>query len=350
MKWILSFFVAFVAFGSTLAYAQTESGIKVIPASFEERVDSGSVLVREIKVTNISGEDREFFIYKRDITGVEEGGVPVFAEAGAEKTGFELTEWLSYQSESVFVKANETLTLPITVTVPHDASPGSHFGGIFVSQEPPRLRQMGAGVGYEVATIFSIRINGDVIDNARIRSFSTDKLFYGEKKVKFAAKIENQGNILIRPRGPLEIRGMFGGDPYVTTVNENLAGVFPNTVRELSFDWEEEGVGFGRYEAVLALAYEAEQGQRTIDASLVFWVFPVKVLVPIIIGFLTIILGGYFLTRYYIRQAVLRAQGSRRIISPRYRRSAGISRFTFVLIAILGTLVLFMLVLLVLFA
>jgi hypothetical protein len=327
-----------------------ESGIKVIPATIERPLSPGDVVTEEITVTNVSGEDREYFVYKRDIIGVEEGGVPIFAEESTEKTGYEITEWISLQSDRISVKADETITVPVVITVPMEASPGSHFGGVFVSQEPPRLRQIGAGVGYEVASIISIRISGDVLDDARIRSFSTDKLFYTSKNVSFTAKIENQGNILIRPRGPLEITSMFGTKPQVVVVNDSLAGVFPGTVRELSFAWNDEGLGFGRYEAILALSYDGEDGQKTIDSTLVFWVFPVKVILPILFAFLAILLVGYLLTRYYINQAVLRAQGGRRITTHRYRRQVGISRVTFVFVALMGALVIFLIILLILFA
>jgi hypothetical protein len=327
-----------------------ESGIKLIPASIEKLANPGEILNEEVKITNVSGEDKEYFIYKRDIVGVEDGGVPIFAEEGAEKTGFEITEWISITAEPITVKANETITLPITIAVPDNASPGSHFGGVFVSLEPPKMRQMGAGVGYEVATILSIRINGDIIDDARVRSFSTDKLFYSTKNVNFAAKIENQGNILIRPRGPLEIKSMLGGDSIVIPINEDLAGVFPRTVRELTFSWDDDGIGFGRYEAVLALSYDGEGGQKTIDASVTFWVFPIKVVLPILLGFVAVLLIGYFLTRYYINQAIMRAQGGRRITTYRYRRQVGISRFTFVFVTLVGVMVVFLIILLIVFA
>lgn len=336
--------------GVDRANAQVESGLKIIPAFIEESADPGRVITQELKVTNVSDEDKEYYIYKRDITGVEEGGVPVFAEDGAPPTGYQITDWVSFEGETVKIASEQTVVVPITIKIPENASPGSHFGGVFVSQEPPKLRQMGAGVGYEVGSIISIRINGDIVDDARVRSFSTDKLFYGEKNVTFTAKVENQGNILMRPRGPLEIQSMFGGDPVRISVNEDLAGVFPGTTREFTIKWEEEGMGFGRYEAILALAYEAEQGQKTIDASLVFWVFPLRVLLPVVIGFVTVLLLGYFLTRYYIKQAVMRAQGGRRIISQRYRRQADISRLTFVFVSIMGVLVLFLLLLLIMFA
>lgn len=336
---------------SPLVQAQSEkAGIKVIPAFVDGLANPGEVLNREIKITNVSGEEKEYYIYKRDIKGVEEGGVPIFAEEGAEKTGYEISEWISLQTEPISIAPNETVTFSFTINVPDNASPGSHFGGIFVSVEAPKLREIGAGVGYEVASIVSIRISGDVIDDARVRSFSTDRLFYSSKNVSFTAKIENQGNILIRPRGPLTITSMLGGKPETILVNDTLAGVFPNTIRELNFDWNSEGIGFGRYEAVLALSYDAADGQKTIDATLVFWIFPTKIIVPVLIGFASILIFGYLLIRYYINQAVMRAAGGRRISTYRYRKQVGISRFTFVFVTIMGAFVIFLIVLLIVFA
>jgi hypothetical protein len=196
----------------------------------------------------------------------------------------------------------------------------------------------------------NLRIAGDCVDDARIRSLSTDKLFYGEKNVTFFSKIENQGNTLIRPRGPLEIKNVLFGETVVLTVNDELAGVFPGTLREITTNWNEQGLGFGRYEAILALSYEGTDGQKTIDASTVFWVFPIKVILPVLIALVALLLTGYLLTRYYIKQAVMRAQGGRRITTYRYRRQVGISRFTFIFVTLLGALAIFLIILLIFIA
>ncbi len=343
----LSLLVFFVSSDSVFAQG---AGIRLVPATVETAADPGEIITEILTITNVSSEEKEYFLYKRDIKGVEEGGVPIFAEEGEEKTGYEVTEWIELQEEPIKLPAGGEFSFPLVIKVPESASPGSHFGGVFISAEPPKLREIGAGVGYEVASIISIRISGDIVDSARVRSFSTDKLFYAEKKVKFLAKIENQGNILIRPRGPLTIESMFGGEPATIMVNENQAGVFPGTVRDYEFNWEDEGIGFGRYEAILALSYDGEGGQKTIDASLVFWVFPTKVMVSVIVGFLVIVLGGYMLTRYYINRAIMRAAGGRRIPTQRYRKQVGISRFAFVFVSLMAVVVLFLLVLLIFFA
>ncbi len=347
---VFAVFISVFIASANITYAVEEAGIKLIPATIEKLADPGAVLVEELSITNVSDQDREYYIYKRNIKGVEDGGVPVFSSEDEERTGYEITEWIELQSESIQIAKGETVSFPVTIKVPESATPGSHFGGIFVSLEPPKLRETGAAVGYEVASVVSIRISGDVRDEARIRSLSTSKLFYPSKHVDFMAKVENQGNILIRPYGPLTIKSMFGGKEKVVSVNESLAGVFPGTIRDLQFSWEEEGIGFGRYEAVLALVYDAEVGQKTIDASIVFWVFPLKVILPILFAFVAIIVVGYLLTRYYINQTLMRAAGGRRISSNRYRRQVGVSRFTFVFISVLGVLVLFLIMLLIFFA
>lgn len=341
-------------FGVTIYLAPTEVaaqgvGIKVTPAFIEELAEPGEVLEETLVIMNVNDEAKTFFLYRQDISGVEADGVPVFAEEGVEPTGYELSEWIIFDEQQIEVPANGEFRLPIRIEVPENASPGSHFGGIFVSAEPPRLREIGAGVGYEVASIMSIRISGDITDNARIRSFSTNKLFFGSKDIDFLIKVENQGNILIQPRGPLTITNMFDGITGNVVVNDTLAGVFPGTVRDFNVHWEDEEPGFGRYEAIVALNYNGEGGNKTIDASVTFWIFPIGILIPVVIVLLVLIGGGYLLTRLYVTRVIAQTQGSRRIVSRRYRRRAGVSRFVFVLMTLLTVTAFFLIILLVLF-
>lgn len=342
----------FIVGFTTHTYAQSASGITLIPATIEpkEKLDPGATYLQNLKVTNESSQDKVFYLYKKDIQGVAAGGVPVFADSNAEKTGFEISEWISFTADQVAVPAHQSVDVPVSVHIPDNASPGSHFGGIFISLEPPKLREIGASVGYEVASIVVINVTGDIKDDARIRSLSTDKLIYGSKNVHFIAKVENQGNILIRPRGPMTITSMFSKTPEVVSINENLAGVFPGSVRDIAFDWKSNGLGFGKYEAVLALVYDGENGQKTIDATATFWVFPIKIMLMILAGFIGIFAFGYIFTKYYIRRAVMRASGGRRIMNTRYRKQVGISRFAFVFMSVLTALVIVLIIFMVLLA
>lgn len=270
------------------------------PAIIEDRVNPGEVRDFSLSVTNIGTVERTFFFSAQDIKGVDQRGVPIFADQG-EVTPFELSTWLSVPQESITIPAGETRQFPFRVAVPADASPGAHFGGVFLDVRPPKLRSSGAAIGFRVGTIVSLRIAGDVIEEARVRSFSTDKLIYNQPNVRFTTNVENMGNVLVRPYGQIKIVNMTGREVGTVRVNENVSPVFPQAERSYETEWEREGFAFGRYQAMVSLVY-GEDGRRTITGTASFWILPVKPILYTIGGFLLIVLIMFFFVRMYIRR------------------------------------------------
>lgn len=306
MKYVLNISLVSIAglllyFGSFDFIHAQGIGLTVAPAIIEDRVDPGETFSGSIRVTNNEGGERTFFILARDISRLSEDGQPVFAEEG-EKTEFELSQWVRVQ-ESVLIPAGETREVSYEITIPDKASPGGHFGGIFFSAEAPRLREVGAGIGYRVGTIFNLRISGDTIEEAEIREFVTDRTIYSAANVTFNVTVENTGNVLLRPRGPIDIVNIFGNVVGLARMNDNGAALLPASRRIFTTTWEDEGFLFGRYEAVVALVY-GEDGRKTISATNSFWILPVHILVPFIGGALLFILLVYFGTRFYVRRKV----------------------------------------------
>lgn len=329
-------------------FAQSASGVGLQPSLIERGASQGEVLNESIAVTNLSDQEQTYYLLLKDITTVAEGGRPVYADPGLEKTGFELTEWLTLETEEVTLLPGEKREIDVTITVPEDASPGSHFGGIFISMQPPRLRQVGASVGYEVANIVSIRIAGDVTESAIIRSFKTNKLVYGETKVQFSAEIENRGNVLVRPIGPVTVQNMFGKEVAQMTLNESKSGIFPYTKRAFEITWKDENIGFGRYQASLAMTYGDLGRQATIVSTASFWILPMNIITPALIILGVLLLTAYIAVRMYIRRTVASMSGGRRLV--RKRRRGGTSTLLLIAIVMLVVTALFLIVLLLLFA
>lgn len=329
--------------------AQNTSGIGLKPSLIEEGADPGDVLEKSISLTNLSEAEQTYFLFTRDIVTVRDGGTPVYADPGAERTGFELTEWLDLGFTEITLQPGEEQNVPVTINVPDDASPGSHFGGVFVSMQPPRLRSVGAAVGYEVANIISIRISGDVTENAQIRSFRADKLVYGTTDVTFFTEVENKGNVLIRPIGPIEIYNMFGTEVATLMVNEAQGGVFPFTRREFVVNWQDDGIGFGRYQAIVSMVYGELGRQSTISSTVSFWVLPMNIITPALIILAVLLLASYFGVRMYVRRTIATMSGGRRLVRQR-RRRGGMSTLLLVAIVMLAVTALFLIILLILFA
>jgi len=332
-----------------LTYAQNRSGIGLKPSLIEEGADPGDVLERSISLTNLSENEQTYYLSKRDITSVKDGGTPVYAEPDAERTGFEITEWLELGVDEITLAPGEEQRVDVIINVPENATPGSHFGGIFISMEPPRLRQVGAAVGYEVANIVSIRISGDVTESAQIRSFRTDKLVYGSSNVTFRTQVENKGNVLIRPFGPIEVYNMFGSKVASFIINESQGGVFPFTKRDFEVNWQDDSTGFGRYQAVVSMVYGAQGRQSTMSSTVSFWILPMDIITPALIILAVLLLASYFGVRMYIRRTLATMSGGRRIVRKR-RRKNGMSTLLLVAIVMLTVTALFLIILLLLFS
>lgn len=333
---------------STTVLAQGSAGVGLSPATIEEAGDPGSSQKHKITITNLSESVQTFYLFTRDITGVSGGGVPVFADEDAEKTGYELSAWITLETEEITIPGGGEGSFEITIDIPENATPGSHFGGVFVSVEPPRMRSLGAAVGYEVANIISIRVAGDAIESAQIRSFAAEKFIYGEPIVNFLARIENKGTVLVRPVGPLEIYNMFGTKIATLTFNESKAGVFPLTTRDFDITWENDAPGFGRYQAVLSLIYGDQGRQATISSTATFWILPKNILLPAIIILAVLLLSVYIGIKLYVRSTLRNLGGVRRV--SRQRSSQQTSLLLVITIVMLAVTALFLIILLALFA
>ena len=199
------------------------------------------------------------------------------------------------------------------MTVPQGAV-GGHFGAVFaaVLANAGADSGVGSGIGYEVGTILSLRIAGAVDEEARIREFRTDAAVYDQFPVTLSVKVENLGNVLVRPRGPITFKNVFGNEVGTVIVNDNPVGaVFPKAEREFQAYWTDtSALPFGRYEATVALVY-GEDERNTISESLSFWVLPRKTIAVTLGGLIVLIAGAYLVLRSYVRRKVREATGGR---------------------------------------
>ncbi|MCU0678242.1 MAG: small integral membrane protein 8 [Candidatus Pacebacteria bacterium] len=348
-RYFASVILLLVLIVPSLVQAQNGSGITLKPATIEENIDPGATKQFLFSIKNESGADQTYYLSRRDIVGVRDGNVPVYADENIQPTQYDMSQWITLSTDTISVAAGSEVPVAFMVTVPQDAPPCSHFAGIFVSMEPPELRESGAAIGYEVANIISLRVSGECEEVAQIRQFSTDNYIYGSPNVTFNVRIENGGNTLVRPTGPMEITNMFGTKVDGGLIfNESAAAVFPGDTREFTLDWAGEGYGFGRYEAVVSPVYGEEGAKQTMSSTVTFWVLPMKIVLPAL-GILTfLLLSVYIGAKLYVRRKLsyYTAVGTRKLVR---RKSTG-NPLLLIFLVMLTVTALFFIVLLVLFA
>ncbi len=326
--------------------AQESVSVRIQPTLFEEKIDPGKSFSSAVRVTNMGSSAEVYAVLVQDIEAIDDEGHPIFAKEH-EPTGFELGSWVTVSRSELAVSPGQTADVPFTVAIPENASPGGHFGAIFLSTKGDKPDTVGASVGYQVGTILSFQVSGDVIEEARIRQFTSDKTIYGEPKAVFHVKVENLGNTLVRPRGLLEIVDMFGKKAATLNLNDKEAAILPHSIREFSVAWDDDRVRMGKYQAIASLEYGTDV-KHTIFSELSFWIIPLKVALPILGVIVLLALIAYLSAKLYIRKK-MREYGipkGGRSAAPKEISSKG-AWFT---IAFIGFLIIFLLGLFAIFA
>ncbi len=344
-------FLSALILSASLVFAQQGEGVDIRPAIIEDQVDAGGTYHYSIQVRNIADTEKLLYLVAQDIKGADDGGRPIFSEEG-EKTPYEMSTWISFNKRSLNLKPGEETTVPFTVRVPADATPGSHFGSILLASDPPKLTQSGAGVGFRVGNIISLRISGDAVEEMRLRELSTERLVYGAPPVTFNMRTENLGNVLLRPHGLIEITDMFGKQVASIEVNATAGAVFPAAERTYTATWESEDLAFGRYQAIASLVY-GDQVRKTISASTSFWVLPLKLIAITLGSLLLVVLALYMSVKLYIRKkladmGVTPGDRGAEYYAKKYQRSS--SRLVFVALSVFICCVALLVVLFLLFA
>jgi len=293
-------------------------GIKVSPVKVEEIVDPGQVLEEHLKVANESDMPKTFYVYLRDFKAEGESGQARLILPNSEE-GYFLASWIEAPAEGIDFAPGEEKVISYRINVPAEVGPGGYYGAIVMGTEPPKLQgteeDKGAGiaVAQQTASLILLRVKGDVFEEAKVREFNTDKRFYGTPfDVDFTVRIENAGNVHVKPYGTIAITNMLGKETKLIRVNEKGGNILPGSTRNFA-DMAWRGTnGFGRYKATLGLTYgastdEGGQGKSSLIAGLYFWIIPWRIIVPV---FLTLFLlsGLFFLfLRLYRNKAIRRA-------------------------------------------
>lgn len=282
--------------------------IKVQPSTIEERLDPGQTVSGEFFVTNENGGTQTYFIGTQNIVSQDENGRPIFSELSGDDP-LEAAAWVVPSEDTVTLDVGQTAVIPYTITVPQNASPGSYFAAIFVTREADKATESGAGVGFQVASTITLRVNGTAVEGLTVNEFATDRSVYTNRTLGFSVRMTNTGTIHQRPVGIVSIADMFGNELTITPplmLNENGGTVMPREERTFTASWTNDRFMIGRYTATLSTVY-GESDRLTVLNRTSFWVLPVRVLGILVGGLVVLILITMMALRAYIRRALTRA-------------------------------------------
>jgi uncharacterized membrane protein len=148
------------------------------------------------------GADREAYGYTVNPGGEVEDGIvvdnhgdaPLQLALHAKPTG--IGAWTHLNQDNVLVPAGKSAEVPFTITLPDDAAPGDHAGGIVASLESD-----------EVVIPIRLRVGGALKPSLAVERVGVN---YSSGSATVTYTIHNTGNAILSARQAVSVSGPFG--------------------------------------------------------------------------------------------------------------------------------------------
>lgn len=296
---LISCFIAFaVVFPLTPVLAASGLSFSVTPTIFDMAAMPGQAWNSAVKVVNNNPYDLTIYASVVNFVPQGERGHGAFLPISETDEAQTLAEWMTVSAEPFVIPQESSVSIPVNISVPSDASPGGHYAAIMVGTRPPvESGKIEIKTSQIITSLFFVRIAGDVVERGEVRTFRTGSWFAGKPEMNFEVRFENKGNVHLLPRGEIKVLNMWGRERGIIPINHetNFGNVLPESVRQFDFTWRGEAslLDIGRYRAELTLAY-GEEEQKFVTRSVAFWVIPLKPVLLFVIGFA---LAAWLITR-----------------------------------------------------
>ncbi|WKZ28699.1 MAG: hypothetical protein QY323_04140 [Patescibacteria group bacterium] len=319
MKRLRSAIIALSA-SAALLLPGTASALTYSPPTFDLVAKPGQVVQETLHLRNESPTPVTLTASTANFAGKADDdalGIPDFYPAEEVRDGRGLAPWISFPKRELTLLAGERAELAFTVAVPKNAGPGSYFGAVVLATAAGETAE-NVGVTGSAAALVLLRVEGDVIENLRLNSFSAP-LLSSSLPVRFEASVMNGGTVHLRPYGEVTVKNALGREVATLAMNRlEYKSVLPGMARRYATTWQRKNVGddasllarqwqnfaFGRYTAEMKLRYG--QDERLMIASTSFWVIPWLTLLILLGGVSALFWGLRSLLRWYADRVIRR--------------------------------------------
>lgn len=294
---------------SSAAIGPESVGLEVSAPIYQYTIKPNSVQQDIIKIKNVGSSVKTYYPEVRDFKPLGETGAPNFLPAGQDNGTYSLEKWIKFSTEAVTLKPNESQAFNFNITVPANAEPGGHYGGILFSTKAPNVVGTGVGINSEVGSLILVRVAGTAKESLGIKEFTTDKTSYASADVNFSLRLENTGSVHLQPKGVVTIKNWFGGQIASLDVNQTGSNVLPGSIRKFDFNWKDPGFKIGYYTATVLVSYGSPT--QTVTAQVGFWILPWKTILVLAVLLVLLIVALYFAIKRYNAWIIYKSTNNR---------------------------------------
>ncbi len=277
--------LAFMGLVGGVVFAQNRpdsTTLVVSPPSFELTAAPGKMLTNVIKVTNPTDKTIEVSTSAKDFVASGEEGSAAISD---EDSSFSLAKWISVEPTSATILPKATANFTYTISVPKEAEPGGHFGTVlFKMGGSDKVNGSGAALVSEIGSIILLNLSGKAKEEASMISFEPLSKITEYGPVSLEYRIQNKGNVHLKPVGSVIIKDMFGRQVYEENVEPK--NVLPASIRKSDFVWGKKWL-LGKFRAKINLSYGTDK--KVLVSETQFWVIPYKVIIAGLVGLILVL-------------------------------------------------------------
>lgn len=291
----------FLAVGSTLslvvpAHAAEDqpSAITVSPTREKLALNPGEGYDGTFEVFNSGTSSAEFQVYVSpyQISDIDYEN-PDF-ETDAPRT--QLSRWVTLQSDTVSLEANELATIPYRIDVPMDVPAGGQYAAMFVETRVADEADSSVVTKSRAGMLLYVTVNGDTREAG---SITEQRVPFWQPAAPLVGTtiVENTGNTDFFVGSQFRVSTIFGSEVFEFS---RQSPVLPDTSRRIILEWPDSTPGIYQVTTTTSIL-----GDDTVSTSWVF-VVPLSLLIGVILG-LVVVIGGLWWRRYRQQRKVARA-------------------------------------------
>lgn len=256
----------------------------VAPSAIELSGARGETMSSMFTIINPQANEQEYFLGTMGFTAKDDSGAPQFFPADGQDDP--LPRWMTFSSSSVVVPAQSTGDVSFQVAIPDDIASGGYYAAITISPAPADVvATNGAILEAKTAILVFLTVKGETEESLALLDFTASGERFDLPFAIFRFRLQNQGNVHVKPEGTLTLTGVFGQIMASLDANEAGGRVLPGSTRifevrptNVPQNWYEivsyqmSHLAVGPVTAQMNLSY-GDTGE-TISSELTLWVFP----------------------------------------------------------------------------
>lgn len=244
---------------ATAANEPVES-ITLSPVSRKYTIDAGGTVKDEMTIVNDGAVDYDFTVYGRPYTVTDLAYTPDFTKVAKMADAY---GWAQFSQVKYHLKAGKSMTVPFSLSVPKNATPGGHYGVLFAETQPADGDSGAASVARKkrVGMLLYVTVNGAVTKVGSVQSTSIP-FWQVAPPLRVTSRVDSTGNTDITDDTNLVVKDVFGNTKFSQAKQFTI---LPNQPREVPFEWADVS-WFGLYRVTLT---QTVLGKITTDSGYV---------------------------------------------------------------------------------